>query len=34
MTSVTVTQDRLGTVSATIVYVDQTGVSRQVLVST
>ena len=34
VTSVTVTQDRLGTVSATIVYVDQDGMSQKVLVST
>lgn len=34
VTSVTVVQDRLGTVSATIVYVGQDGVSQKVLVST
>ncbi len=34
VTSVAVTQDRLGTVSATIVYVDRDGVSQKVLVST
>lgn len=34
VTSVTVVQDRLGTVSATIVYVDLGGASQKVLVST
>ncbi len=34
VTSVTVTQDRLGTVSATIVYVDLSGNPQKVLVST
>ncbi len=34
VTSVTVVQDGLGSVSATIVYVDQQGASQKVLVST
>ena len=34
VTSVAVVQDGLGTVSATIVYVDQDGASQKVLVST